>query len=461
LVAESTEELRAFSDLEGPNLYDFLKIFLYEGTRDPLKILTQLKRDYGSTVRVNVPDFGGEILLLSDPDLMEKVLLRRQKEFEKPDTAVSDDVETIMGEGLLTTDGKKWRRQHRLLIPHFQEPSVAEMVPFAVEETERLLDRWSSDSFNQPFSLFREMKRVGLRFISRALFSYQMSSEQTREIRESIDTLREIYRHRRTSLITLPLWVPTPKNRRVKDARDRLYRFADKLIGDRRSSDAEREDMLGSMVKACYEESEQQLTEDEMRAQIVTFIIAGYTTTAAAMGWMSYELMKQPGLTKKVQEESSEAWAGYSVETVLDSIPLTRAAFDETLRLYPTAPWIARSNKEEITLGDFRLPAGTPIVMTPYLMHHNDDFYDRPDEFRPERFLGEDSPGPLTYIPFSVGAHQCIGREIALMEGPLILSKIFSQGRFERIMATPESASIHTAVNLEPQEPVPVRFQFE
>jgi len=452
------EPTRNLSDLSGPGLLDFLKIFFLDGTRDPIKILSKLKSEYGSTVRLRFPDFGGEVLLVSDPEIMEQVLLKQQKHFEKPDSAATEDVEEIMGQGLLTTDGETWRRQHRVLMPHFQENSVESMIPIAHEETERLLDRWTAPDFKQPFDLFPEMKRVGLRFISRALFGYEMTEQQVREIRDSIDTLRSVYRHRRTSLFTVPFWLPTSRNRSAHRARDRLYDLADRMIADYRDGSLRTDTMLATMVEACYGEDEQKLYPEEVRAQIVTFIIAGYTTTAAAMGWMAYQLMKNPENEKKVRNESEAAWSENNLATIPDAISYTRAAFDETLRIYPTAPWIARSSKKDLTINGLDLPAGTPVVMTPYLMHHNAEYFEDPQDYRPERFLGNNSPDPLTYVPFSVGAHQCIGREIALMEGPMIMSRIYAEGRLASTISTPESATIHTAVNIEPEEDIPVRF---
>lgn len=457
--ASTDQTTRTLSELPGPGLLDFLKIFFLDGVRDPIKILSRLQVDYGSVVRLRFPDFGGQVLLLSDPEMMEQVLLKQQKHFEKPDSAATKDVEEIMGQGLLTTDGEAWRRQHRVLMPHFQENSVDSMIPIAHEETERLLDRWTSSDFNQPFELFPEMKRVGLRFISRALFGYDMTTQEVREIRESIDTLRSVYRHRRTSLITFPLWVPTSRNQSAHDARDRLHELADRLINNYRDGSLETDTMLATIVEACYGGGEQKLYPEEVRAEIVTFIIAGYTTTAAAMGWMAYQLMNNPKKEKKLRDESEKAWAEHKPESIPNAIPYTRAAFDETLRIYPTAPWIARSSKKELTIDGLNLPAGTPVIMTPYLMHHNDEYHDQPGEFHPERFTGDTTPEPMTYIPFSVGAHQCIGREIALMEGPMIMSRIYSQGKLEPTPSTPNSATIHTAVNIEPEESIPVQFK--
>jgi cytochrome P450 len=255
------------------------------------------------------------------------------------------------------------------------------------------------------------------------------------------------------------MWMRTPQNRRALNARGRLYEFADTLIEAKGPGSNGNGDMLDSMLEATRGDGDYEMTDEELRANIVTFIIAGYTTTASAMGWMAYELMRNRDEAETVREESVEVWEQKDPDEILDELEYTKAAFDETLRLYPTAPWIARSNHEELQLGDFTLPANTPVVMTPYLMHYNLEYYEEPEEFRPERFLRDDPPDHLTYVPFSVGAHQCIGREIALMEGPLILSKLFSECHFETTLATPQEATIHTAVNIEPEEDMFVLFE--
>lgn len=449
-----------FEEIDGPGLIGMLKLFLYEGKRDPLKIMSELKEQYGSVIRVNFPDFGGEALILSDPGAMQDVLLNKQKTFEKPDSPASRDVEEIMGNGLLTTTGDRWRRQHRILMPHFQDNAIDKMVPTVIEETDKLLSRWSSASFNHPFNLFREMKRIGLRFICRALFGYDMSNQEVKDVRGSIDTLRSAYRKRRSSLVTFPFWLPTPNNIRAKRARRVLNQFAEKLIAGRRDLNADKDDLLGTMLEACEGESDPGLSADEVRAEIVTFIIAGYTTTAAAMGWSVYELLRHPSQYERVRDEARTA-VGEEDWPQLNLIPYTQAVFDETLRVYPTAPWIARSSKEEVTVGDIRVPAETPIIMTPYLLHHDPDLYDDPEAFRPSRFLLNNPPDSMRYVPFSVGAHQCIGRELALMEGPLILAKIFSEGQIQRVPETPDRMDIHTAVNIEPDRQIPVKYSLD
>lgn len=459
-MAVSTKERRStldFTELEGPGLLEVLWLILNPSLdRDPLKLLGKLKEAYGSKFRVYFPDFGGEALVLSDPEAMEEILLKRQKEFKKPRTSVNADVEQIMGKGLLTTDGDPWRRQHRILMPHFQDNAVESMVPTIIEETERLLDRWSSPGFTRPFDLFSEMKRIGLRFIVRALFSYQLSPDEVRDIRGSIDTLRSAYRHRRTSLITTPFWFPSPNNRRAKQARNRLNCFASNLIARRRETTRSKKDLLDTMLEASDGNSKKGLNQEEIRANIVTFIIAGYTTTAAAMGWTVYELLNHPSQYERVREETRQI--DVNSDTVPGDLPYTQAAFNETLRLYPTAPWIARSSKEETTVCNLRLPPDTPIIMTPHLLHRNPDYYESPASFRPSRFLQDPAPDSPTYLPFSIGAHQCIGRQIALVEGPLILGKIFGSGQITRTPETPESVGIHTAVNIEPDRSIPVDF---
>lgn len=200
-----------------------LKLFLYDGLRDPLKLFLSLKQQYGDMVKITAPDLGGKAILLSDPKVMREVLIEKQNDFKKPKTPTTRDVKQIMGNGLVTSHGEGWRRQHRILMPHFQNKSVQKMVPVAIEEADRLINRWRNQFSKKNFNLLREMKDVTLRFITRALFDHDLSSEELTKIRQNIDILRSAYRKIRTSLISFPFWIPTPNNIRAKQAQKSLF----------------------------------------------------------------------------------------------------------------------------------------------------------------------------------------------------------------------------------------------
>jgi enediyne biosynthesis protein E7 len=167
------------------------------------------------------------------------------------------------------------------------------------------------------------------------------------------------------------------------------------------------------------------MTRTDFRNEAVALIAAGYETTANAIGWALFELARTPAMLARVRDEAdSELAAG--VPRNPKSLGYTRQVFMESLRMYPSTLWLPRNASEDASLAGYPIPAGTSVLCSPYMVHHDPHAWDEPERFEPERFA-EGTTQPRSrhaFMPFGLGQHMCIGQHLAMLEGPLAIARI-------------------------------------
>ncbi len=443
----------------GPSGWDWIKLLVRSRRQDPVELLHHLRERHGRLVKLYHPLLGGEFLLVNHPDHLRHILVENQNRYGSPDLRSTRDFKRVMGDGLVVSEGDLWLQQHRLIMPFFQPDHVTRYGSIVVEETRTLTERWKPTADPDDLDLLEEMKRLTLRIIGRSLFGTTFEGHRD-EIREAMTALRKGFHHRSRSLVTLPLWVPTPFHRKLHRAMDTLEAMAHRLIEERRGSEDEHEDLLSHLLLAEGDDGE-PLSDEQVRDEIINLMIAGHETTAAALAWGFILLERHPSVQAGLRDEARAVWGEEPVfsEGHFEELDRARRVFRETLRLYPTVPIFGRTPEEDDRLDGCTVEAGTTVVISPYVLHRDPGFWTDPEAFDPDRFTDErDEPTHrFAYLPFSAGAHRCTGRDFALMEGPLILSLIARDHRL-RLGRDPEAIRPHTAVNLEPSGSLPVEI---
>jgi cytochrome P450 len=252
----------------------------------------------------------------------------------------------------------------------------------------------------------------------------------------------------------VPMRVPrswsTPGNRRLASALSVLDRAVDDII-DKRRRRPPGDDVLWSLVIAM---DEGIATPREVRDEVVTLIVAGHETVAATLVWTWALLAGHPDVERRLRAEVDEIdEAALDQPDVLDRLPYTRAVIDECLRLYPPAWVITRRCLQPDVLSGCEIAAGATVILSPYVMHRDLRSWPEPRTFRPERFLSGAAPdagrGPLTYLPFGAGPRLCIGRDLALLEMPLIVASVARRLNFR--LERPAATAIDFGVTLRPR----------
>jgi cytochrome P450 len=392
--------------------------------RDPLGYLAKSWRAYGDIVQFPVPR--PPSYLVNEPGAVRRVLVDNARGYGKS-TIQYRALSLVTGEGLLTSDGAQWRRQRRLIQPAFHHQTLRGLVQHVEEAAASMLDGWSVGPSEQVADVDAAIMHTALDVVGRALFATDLSGDADELTRATLQGLDVVIARARVP-ITPPSWIPTPANRRLRSANGRLDAAVRSMVRERAARGVGESDML-DLLMAMRDEDGTGLSEEEIRDQIVTFIVAGHETVASALTW-SWGLLAQDAQAQRRVQQEADSVAGRHPLTMEDlhSLPFTRAVLDETLRLYPPAWLITRRALAADELAGHAIPDGALLIMSPSLLHRHPDIWHDPESFRPERFLNGEVPREY-FIPFGAGPRLCIGRDFSYVEGVHLLARM--AGRFE------------------------------
>jgi cytochrome P450 len=448
----------------GPGTRDIVTLVQGALRDDPLAAATTLRDHYGDVVTFPYhPSVGGSGYLVCHPDDVQAVLQTEQSKFCAHDTRAREDLRSVMGDGLVTSEGDHWLRQTRMITPMFHRNSVERFCALFVSEARRAVAEHEPGA---EFDLLRECKRLALRIIGQALFGTDLERHES-GVHEALTTLRDGFKHRNYAPLSPPLWVPTPENRRIQEARDLLWDLAADLVAERRAElaagdvpdpngEAADADLLTLLLTAEDEVTGESMTDEEVREEVVTFLIAGHTTIAAALTWAWYLLASNPAAHRRLHESVRDVDLDAPSLATLDDLAEATRVVQETLRLYPSVPLIGRETTAPVELGGYTVETGSTLVISPYLTHRDERFWHCPSAFDPDRFreARADDRHEFAYFPFSAGAHMCTGREFAMLELPLVLAAVVAERRWTFADTSVPEPGADFGVNLEPADEI-------
>jgi len=406
---------------------------LFEARRNPLGFALDLTRKHGDLVHFRIGYYTG--YLLNHPDYFDRVLHQNQDNYDKRNYNYRK-LKPVLGEGLITAEGEHWRRHRRLIQPAFQRKQVAAFGSVAVRAAEEMLERWRfAARQGRPVDVDADMMRLALRVITESLFGDRMPSA-TEVVRRAFTVLNRDVAYRFRTVFVPPLWVPTPRNLAFKRARSELDRLVYDIIERRRKENGGRDDLLGTLLSAGGPDRDSGLSDREIRDEVMTLLLAGHETTANLLSWSCHLLSRHPDAAEKLGNEASAVFGGHTPAFEdLPALDFTNKVLQETLRLYPPVWIISRRAVDKDRIGGYSIPAGSTVTLCSYTLHRHPDFWDRPEEFRPERFSAEQAEGrhPFAFMPFGGGPRSCIGRHFAMMEAGLVLAMIMRRFRLRPV----------------------------
>ena len=389
-------------------------------TRNRLGFGAEMQRRYGEVVsyRLGLIRF----TLISHPEHVKHVLQDNHRNYTKG-FVLRNMLAPLLGEGLFTAEGEHWLRQRRLMQPVFHRTRIDAFGEIMTAETLKMLDRWGQYAeTDRPLDIAGEMMRLTLTIVTRALFGADLG-ERARQIDHAFSTASEHLTYRFDHPLYPPTAVPTPRNRRFRAALRALDGIVYDLIAERRRTGEDTGDLLSMLVFARDEETGASMSDRQLRDEVMTLLLAGHETTANALTW-SWHLLSRHGEAEARLHAEVDTLAG-RVPTVSDlrRVPYARMVVEEAMRLYPPVWLTHRQAIGDDKIGGFRIPAGRIVVVAPWVTHRRPDIWPDPEAFDPERFSTERSAERPrgAYIPFSLGARQCIGMGFALTEAQLAL----------------------------------------
>ncbi|QRG68483.1 cytochrome P450 [Brevibacillus choshinensis] len=422
--------------------------------RNPLEFIQSSAKTHGDVALLR---FGPKrnVYLLTNPDQIKEVLVTKQGHFRKGKGL--QVARAVVGDGILTSEGKKHLRQRRLMQPAFHRERIATYGNVMVQQGVELMQEWKDGEVRD---IHHDMMKVTLAIITATMFGKSVK-EGADEIGHAIDIGLKYVANKASSFIDIPLSVPTRSNRQFLESNETLDKTIYSLIEERRSSGETGADLLGMLLAARDEDDGQGMTDEQVRDEVMTIFVAGHETTANTMSWIFYLLATHPEVEKKLHDELATVLGG-KLPTVEDLPQLTYTSLivQETLRLYPAAWTINREVVEEVEIGGRMYQPGETLMMSQYVMHRDERFYENPNEFIPERFAGDllKQIPAYAYFPFGGGPRVCIGNNFALMEAALLLATIAQRYRM-RLAQANQVVEPEPLVTLRPKNGLPMRLE--
>lgn len=383
-------------------------------------------KQYGDLARIQI---GKQSMYLAvHPDHVRHILLTNRKNYEK---LGSYDVvrKYLLGNGLFTSRDKLWQRQRRLMAPFFTPRYLGNYYPVFIKDGQALIDRWENlAGTGKEVEMSEEMMRVTAAIILRSMFGSGYEQELV-GIKEAIETMIAFTARREMHPFQAPMWMPTPKIQRYKAARNKVNTFIKRLIETRRQlpEDQWPDDLLSKLMFARDEETGEAMSESLLRDESVTMFVAGHETTARTLSFMWYALDQNPKVAARLHAELDTVLGG-SLPTVEDlyNLPYLLQVLKETLRLYPAAPVYVRDAVGDDMIGGIPIPAGSRVMLSPFLTHRHPAFWPDPERFDPDRWSPECEAEmhPTAWHPFAAGQRICIGNNFSLMESHILAAML-------------------------------------
>ena len=386
---------------------------------------------------ISVGGVGGPLVVANDPGLIRHILVDNVKNY-KMSVVRQKILRPILRDGLLTAEGEVWKRSRKAMAPVFTPRHIFGFARPMLERTRAFAERYVSGSM---VDVARDMTTLTYDILAETLFSGEIAAPPG-TFESQIDRLFETMgRVDPLDLLRAPDWLP--RITRIRGRKTMAYFRG--IVADtiamreerlKKDPDSAPQDFLTMLLKA---EGPDGLTRGEIEDNIITFIGAGHETTARALGWTIYCLAESPWEREKIEAEIDQVLAREPDPVKwLDAMPLTRAAFEEAMRLYPPAPSINRQPIEEDRYGDLVLRDGTAVLVMPWVVHRHRKLWEKPDAFMPSRFHpgNRDRIDRFQYLPFGAGPRICIGASFAMQEAVIALAVLLSRYRFDTVAET-------------------------
>lgn len=393
--------------------------------------------------------------LLTHPELVTEVFVNRQRHFSK-DTVQFNLLANFTGRGLLTSNGRYWLRQRRLSQPAFHHRRITALSDMIVTTTDRLCRRWQARGDSFTVDIDDVMMNLALEIVGQALFGADLHGRTRAITRATVTILNDIVARAQNPLLP-PTAVPTPRNQRIRAAQATLDGVVAEAMHARQTDAEPRDDILGMLLAARDRETGAPMTPQQIRDEMMTFLIAGHETSAAGLTWIFHLLDQHPEAACHLQTELDAVLNGrLPTAADLPCLPYLEQVMQESMRLYPPSWLLSRRAESDVSIAGVRIPAGSLAIISPYTIHRHPAFWPRPYLFDPDRFTPERPlPHRHAYIPFGAGPRLCIGDSFARTEIRLVLATILQRFRLAQTKSDPPEPV--ALVTIRPRNGLPMR----
>jgi enediyne biosynthesis protein E7 len=410
-------------------------------TADSLDRMRGIYAQLGDAYRVYAPGRQSHTWVFNHPDDARRILIQNHRNYLRG--VGFDRIKILLGNGIIVSEGDFWKRQRRMMQPGFHRNILKQFDGIIARANDNLLAEWQAKcAAGEPVNVTADMSRMTLEIILSTIFGSDLAAMEH-------------------ETGTNPFAVLTDESER--DLRfayqfRKLAALIRQCVARRRAAGAEpagdHPDYVSILLTARDKETGVGMTDKEIVDEITTMVVAGHETTASALNWTWHLLGEHPEVESKLHAEidGSEEVQVPSLQG-MEALPYSNMVIREAMRLYPPVWVISRKTIEADTLGGYTVPAGTDVFISPYFVHRHPDFWTDAEAFIPERF--ERDPGDerpkLTYLPFSAGAHHCIGETLAIFEMLVHLNRFARRFRLRPVDSAP--VEFEALINLRATRP--------
>jgi enediyne biosynthesis protein E7 len=405
------------------------------GSDESLARLRRYFAQFGDIYRVFAPGRGVYNYVINHPEHIKRVLLSNHRNYTKGEGM--DRVKILLGNGIMTSEGDFWRRQRRMMQPSFHRRVIDQFSALIRSVNDKFAARWAEKAARaEPVNLSDDASELTLEIVLGSIFG------------SDLDRLEKQFGANPFEVVA------KEQNRDLKFAfRFRsLTKLVAELINRRRRERQEHFDFLSMLMATRDRDTDEAMSDKELIDEVLTLIVAGHETTAAALTWTWYLISQHPDTQAQLQGEADRIGADQTLGLdAAESLSFTHQVLQEALRLYPPGWLITRRTIEADELGGYPIAPRTDVFISPYMLHRHPAFWSEPEDFRPERFAGADAEERhrFAYIPFAVGPRHCIGENIAMFE--MLVHVHAMSRRFRLTRAGNEPIELEAQINLRPR----------
>ncbi len=397
----------------------------YSPTEDLLNWMHGHFKRYGNIYKASV--YGTSAYVISAPEYAQHILRTNWQNYTKGQEFKR--VALLLGNGLVVSEGEFWKKQRRMIQPAFHNNAIGALTGVISAANVALLERWEQAARdNDSVNVTRDVSLVALEVVLIAIFGRDYE---------------EVAPH--FSILSDEL----ARDLQFAQAFRALGKIVVRVAARRRKEDISSTDILGMLMAARDRDSGQAMPDHQLVNEIMTLIVAGHETTAGTLNWAWYLLSQHPEVEEKLSGELGSVPVGEVPDLGdLPKFTYTRQVIDEALRLYPAVWLISRRALKDDRLGDYFVPAGTEVYISPYFIQRHPDLWEAPDRFDPDRFDPARSQDrhPLALLAFSAGPRNCIGEFLSRLEMQIHLMTMAKRLRLHYVGKTPPE--LDAGVNL-------------
>ncbi len=365
--------------------------------------------------------------MTTDPSLIKHILQKNHRNYKKSDIQTKI-LGRFVGRGLLTSEGKYWLQQRRLIQPGFHRDRLSNLISLMEDEVDNHLRNHLAPECDgqHEVNISRSIHRLSFQIIARTLFSDAIKPTDVDRLSSKIEKIQSFVVRQIRQPYLKAWFIISGRVRKHDEIANEVQQTLLDVIQARKSNGSNSDDLLQMLIDARYEDTGLGMNPQQLLEESLILFIAGHETTSNALAWTLYLLSHHPDWQQKAYEEIGSKGVGFD-PTDFRETSVIQAIINESMRLYPPAWIIDRIAKDDDEMGELLIPGGSRIFIDLYGLHHDPDLWEDSGEFKPARFLHKPPNKYIGFMPFGGGPRLCIGQHFSMMEMQIVVSKILSK----------------------------------